>query len=91
MKAIYGYFDDPLQRKPKFDPGLGVPCPVCTQDLELPVKTISITVPRVNRDWSDRSYFYRTHKQCYDKLDAGGRTRLDGFLVDVIVSIRNAN
>lgn len=82
----YGYFDSPTQIDPKFDPGLDVSCPVCGGMLVEPVKTISIMVPT-----SDRSYFYRTHKQCYDGLDDAGKSRVDGLIVDMVVSARNVN
>ena len=91
MGRIYGYFDSPEQVEPVHDPPLTVSCPVCGKELSRPVKTISLMVPLPNGGWPERSYFYRTHKHCYDNLDETGKSRIDGLLVDAIVNARNTN
>ena len=89
--AIYGYFDDATQLEPVFDPGLDTCCPVCGDILRLPVKTISLMwLPDSSRQ-PDRSYFYRTHQQCYDSLDNNGKQRVDGVIIDALASMENVN
>lgn len=58
--AFYGYFDDPQQVSPAFDPGLSVDCPYCGKKLSAPVVTTSM----MRSEHPDRSYFYRAHKAC---------------------------
>lgn len=87
--SIYGYYDSPTQDRPVFDPGLDVDCPSCGSRLESPLKTISLMF--YDREVGDRSYFYRTHKNCYDSLDEVQRGNLDGLLIDAIASTRNQN
>jgi len=98
---IYGYFDDPAQTVPVFDPGLNVGCPICGKSPILPddVRTISLIVPkefkhtsgRVDTSSAERSYFYRVHRSCHEPLDEKQRSALDGLLVDAICSTRNTN
>ena len=67
-----GYYDDPSQDSPVFDPGLEVNCPVCLKALVEPVKTISL--------WGDPpeySLFYRTHKQCWEALSPAQQSEHD--------------
>lgn len=82
----YGHFTDAAQTRPSYDPGLDIECPVCGKRLSPPLKTISLMLPG-----DERSYFYRTHKGCYDGLSEEGRTRVDGLLIDAIASARNVN
>lgn len=84
---IYGYFTNATQTVPVFDPGLNVPCPICTKDLDpVDVRTISLMVPD-----DDRSYFYRVHRSCHEPLTTEQETQLDGLLIDAIYSGRNTN
>jgi len=84
---IYGYFTDPTQVEPVFDPGLSAACPVCAEVLNANnVRTISLMVPN-----NDRSYFYRVHRSCHEPLKDTDRCKLDGLLVDAIYSARNMN
>lgn len=89
--SIYGYFDNAAQLTPAYDPGLNVVCPICAVTVSEPLKTISLMVPTKDGHWPERSYFYRTHKDCYDRLDGAGKTRVDGLLIDAICSARNTN
>ena len=84
--AQYGYFTDAAQTQPAFDPGLEVPCPVCGEHLSPPLKTISLML-----EGDARSYFYRTHKSCYESLGMERRGALDGLLVDAIAAAKNVN
>jgi hypothetical protein len=85
-KIIYGYFDNPAEETPVYDPTLDVDCPVCFKKLSLPVKTISLMLVG-----DSRSYFYRTHKACYDGLSPDEKTKLDSMLIDAIANTKNAN
>lgn len=64
MSNIFGYFEMAGQIEPAFDPGPEVLCPYCTKQLGKPLKTISLMRPG-----SGKSYFYRAHKDCYEKAD----------------------
>lgn len=79
MANIYGYFTDAQQSEPAHDPGLDVDCPVCHKRLSRPIKTISVMLAQ-----EKRSYFYRTHKACYDALNAEEAGNLDGILMDAM-------
>ena len=84
---IYGYFTDASQTDPVFDPGLHVPCPICTAELDpVDVRTISLMVPG-----DSRSYFYRVHRSCHEPLSEAERIRVDGILIDALYSTRNIN
>lgn len=85
-KTIYGYFDSPDNETPAYDPALDVECPVCAEKLSLPVKTISLMLVGDNR-----SYFYRTHKTCYERLSSEEQTQLDSILIDAIANTKNTN
>jgi hypothetical protein len=87
-KTHFGYFDDPDQTVPAFDPGLDAPCPACL-NVHLgnwPVVTISLMVPGDNR-----SYFYRMHKRCYEQLNDDQRNIFDSDIIDAIMLARNVN
>lgn len=83
---IYGYFDNPNEEAPAYDPGLEVGCPVCSENISPPLKTISLMLAG-----DSRSYFYRTHKVCYDGLSPDEKIKLDSILVDAIANTKNAN
>lgn len=74
---IMGYFDDPKQTTPAFDPGLDVACPICLGTLSTPLVTISLMVPG-----DDRSFFYRAHRACWDSTTSEEQSHLEGTLVD---------
>lgn len=84
---IYGYFTDAAQTEPVFNPGVGVPCPICANELDaINVRTVSLMVPG-----DSRSYFYRVHRSCHEPLTEEERIRVDGVLIDAIYSTRNTN
>jgi hypothetical protein len=84
---IYGYFTEPTQTIPEFDPGLDALCPICAKALDAnDVRTISLMVPD-----DDRSYFYRVHRSCHEPLSKTDRCKVDGRLIDAIYSSRSTN
>lgn len=85
---LYGYFDDPEQTEPVFDPGLDVFCPVCYQKLTgfRQIVTISLLV-----EGDNRSYFYRVHKGCHMNLDEAQQSNLDGLIIDAVIASKNVN
>lgn len=66
-----GYFDDPTQTVPVFDPGFDVPCPCCGKQIgrhneQNRLKTINL----MDFDRKDsRSWFFRVHHDCWSKLN----------------------
>lgn len=82
----YGYYADATATEPAFDPGLTVDCPVCHKLLSMPVKTISLMAAGDNR-----SYFYRTHKACYEGLTPQQESDLDGLIIDHVDTLRNTS
>jgi hypothetical protein len=65
-----GYFDNPQQSKPIFDPGFDVPCPACGNVIGYhseinPLKTISLM--DYHRE-DGKSWFFRVHKYCWNQL-----------------------
>lgn len=83
---IYGYFDQPNQEEPAFDPGLDVACPFCQSRLLQPVVTISLMVPG-----DSRSYFYRADRACYYNAADEIVTEVESVLVDAIYSAKASN
>lgn len=82
----YGYFTNATDETPAYDPGLNVPCPICHTLLSMPVKSISLMAVG-----DSRSYFYRTHKQCYENLSEQEVSDLDGLIIDHIETLGNTN
>lgn len=83
---MYGYFDNPDQTMPTFDPGLTVRCPVCAVQLSGDIATISLML-----DGDRRSYFYRTHVACYEQATANEIEAIESALIDAIANTRNVN
>ncbi len=75
--SIFGYFDDPTQKLPVYDPGLTALCPHCLRVLDLPVMTISLM-----RVGSPRSYFYRVHRDCQMRASSADIMRVESSLID---------
>ena len=93
MSAIvFGYFDDPSQTEPTFDPGLNVDCLVCHTRLSPPMKTISVMLDEPTLGGRDnRSYFYRVHKDCYEALTPQQETNLDSVIIDSVARSKFSN
>ncbi len=79
-KDVYGWFDDPYSEIPSHDPGIenGI-CPLCGTKLERPVMTTSFTIPG-----SEKSYFYRVHKECQMKASEEEISDIEGVVIDEI-------
>ena len=80
---IFGWFDSPDQTTPAHDPGLKTICPVCANELSRPMKTISMMTVDTG---SDRSYFFRVHKHCWEGITERERDAIEGSLVDAITT-----
>lgn len=76
-KDIFGWFDSGNAEVPAHDPGLGTICLICGEGLRNPIKTISLM-----KDGDDKSYFYRTHKYCYENLSSDEVCKLESSLID---------
>ncbi len=76
---VYGYFDNPLQETPAYDPGLDVDCPVCYDRLSHPMKTISVMAVG-----DSKSYFYRVHKTCFESLSEEQAIELDSVIIGTV-------
>lgn len=77
--SLFGYFDDKSDT-PAYDPGLDAICIYCREKLESPVVTPSLMIPGDNR-----SYFYRLHKECSQKMqDEGSEGHYDSLIIDSI-------
>lgn len=74
---IFGFFDSAEDEIPTHDPGLETNCPICGNKLEHPIKTISLM-----REGDNKSYFYRTHKSCYENMAASEISLIEGSLID---------
>jgi hypothetical protein len=79
---IYGWFDDPDQSAPSYEPPRDAPCLFCGHPVRPEdVRTHSLIVPS---DYAARSYFYRTHRTCAE----GGGSK-DGIVLDMIAHNRD--
>lgn len=74
---VFGWFDKPENEQPTHDPGLAAICPICGKQLEKPIKTISLM-----KQGDSKSYFYRTHKTCYDNLSEEEICQIESSLID---------
>lgn len=81
MMRIWGWYDDPDQSKPSYDPPHDAPCPYCLAPISENDMRTSSLMPLGPR-YAKRSYFYRTHKSCAD-VD-GGYTDMDEKIFDAI-------
>ncbi len=86
MTTIYGYFDDPAQDVPAFDPGLTVTCPICQQMLTGDALCHSFMAPG-----DTRSYFWRYHRRCAEGLPADWQDAIDELMVHAIYLARERN
>lgn len=80
---MFGYFES-NSASPTFDPGVNIPCLLCKKALSAPMKTISF----MRADARDRSYFYRTHKDCYEtaeQLEPHKIREIEGGVIDLDV------
>jgi hypothetical protein len=77
---FYGWFDDPDQREPSYDPPHNAPCSFCGMPINADdVRTHSIMY---EGQYAARSYFYRTHRSCAERDRT--RTAMDDFIFGMI-------
>lgn len=88
-KPCYGYFSGAGETNPTYDPGLHVECPICHNLLSNPLITISLM--NFANEEDPRSYFYRTHKNCYDSLTEREKSEMDSIILDTNDAIHNIN
>lgn len=78
---IFGWYDDPHATEPAREPGFDVQCPHCGErvgrHVDRPIKTVSL-----HRPGSDRSYFYRVHKDCRERATADEICDIDSVVID---------
>jgi len=75
---MFGWFDD-VSSNPAHNPGLEAPCVVCAKKLSRPMKTISLMI-----DGDSKSYFYRTHKACWDGISEREQWLIESSVIDNI-------
>lgn len=75
--AIFGWFDD-AGATPAHDPGLTVPCPVCSQPFTKQDCVCISTLP-AEPDDERRSYFFRAHKTCWLNVPMGRAQEIETF------------
>ena len=83
MIGIVGWFDTPLQAAPTHDPGPYAPCPVCMDPLLGPTRLADIKC--ISVAWAGgtaRSYFFRVHKACWERLSDDEKARLESSVLD---------
>ncbi len=78
--AIYGWFDDPDQLEPTYEPPRDAPCLFCGSSVH--AKDVRTHNLMYSGQYAARSYFYRTHRTCAD-TDAS-HTAMDGLVLNMI-------
>lgn len=79
-QIFYGWFDDPTQTEPTYEPPRDAPCPFCGKPIYSgDVRTHSLMYAG---QYAARSYFYRTHRTCAETDPT--HTAMDGFILDMI-------
>lgn len=67
----FGYYDNPVQKEPAYDPGQTAPCLICGGPW-IPETVRTITFVRWDSDLGKPAghiaYFYRVHQACHDGL-----------------------
>jgi hypothetical protein len=80
---FYGWFDDPNQIEPTYEPPRDAPCPFCGFAIHGgDVRTHSLMY---RHEYGRRSYFYRTHRTCAESDKR--HSRMDGFILDMIAQM----
>lgn len=64
----FGYFDDPSQIEPTYDPGQNAPCLICGKPWMPGTVHITIFATWDETKQKDTCYFYRFHRTCHDGL-----------------------
>jgi hypothetical protein len=85
---MYGYFDDPSQIKPAYDPGFEIACPYCKVELIASFTSPPVTISMMVADQPQRSYFYRAHRTCYENATDELRGAIETLPMFVDISSR---
>jgi hypothetical protein len=83
--AFYGWFDDPDQAEPTYEPPRDAPCPFC--GFKVHIDDVRTHCLAYRDDYGRRSYFYRTHRSCAEADDT--HCAMDGFILDMIARAGN--
>lgn len=82
ISKYIGYFTSHNEQEPTYDPAHDSPCLLCDEPLrEDDVRTISL----MWQDNAQRSYFYRVHRTCHEKLTTEEAGALDGRVLDAMM------
>lgn len=83
--VFYGWFDDPDETEPTYEPPRDAPCPLCGTPVHAEdVRTHSLMY---SGQYAARSYFYRSHSTCASRDPT--HTAADGFILDMIARNRD--
>lgn len=74
-----GYFDQPGQVAPAFDPGLDAQCLACWKPLRGQPR---VTISLMWEEWRERSYFFRVHKACWETMSLGERQQYEESILE---------
>jgi hypothetical protein len=77
---FYGWFDDPAQTMPSYEPPRDAPCLFC--GLQIRADDVRTHNLMSRGEYAARSYFYRTHRTCAER--EAEPTNMDGFIFDMI-------
>jgi len=78
--SFYGWFDDPDQAEPTYEPPRDTPCLFCGTSVHVEdVRTHSLMY---RGQYAARSYFYRTHRSCAETDPT--HTAMDGVVLNMI-------
>ena len=82
---IVGYFDDPEQTTPAYDPGPEGLCPICCHPVgrhseDNPLVTISLAHQSMTH--RHRSYFFRAHKNCWSHTTPQEQELIESSIID---------
>lgn len=78
INPFLGYYEG-AEQEPTVDPGLDIDCFVCIKPLKDKRRS---TTSFVASTGGARSYFFRTHKECWDNLSESDRLMYEGSFVD---------
>lgn len=78
---VYGWFDDPWQTEPSYDPPHDAPCLFCGKPVA-PDDVRTHSLMYAGPVYAKRSYFYRTHRTCADADPTC--TAMDDVVLDMI-------
>jgi hypothetical protein len=84
---VFGWFESLEQTKPAHDPGQTAPCVICAWPVnkhseDNPLVTISLAVQA--KRFRDRSYFFRAHKNCWERQTEHEQSLIESSLIDRI-------